>query len=92
MRLGIGRGTGYIHTVYDDLHRFEAAGDMYVGRTASGLPLDSAKFSIIGPFFMDIQIGKEAVLLFYPSCPTNLLLVAQHTLASVIYHHDFLSL
>jgi hypothetical protein len=38
--------------VQDTYLRYEAAGDMYVGRTVSGLPFNSVHFATLPPFFI----------------------------------------
>ena len=57
--------------------RYEAVGDAFVGRTVTGLPIDSSEFAILPPHF------KEAL----PMC---MYAVAEFALASVLYHADFL--
>ena len=76
--------------VQDTYIRYEAAGDMYVGRTVSGLPRDRAEFASVGPYFKDndeIQAGMEKV---FPNLPDNLKEIGKNVLASLVYHSDFL--
>jgi len=76
--------------VQDTYIRYEAAGDMYVGRTVSGLPIDRAEFGLVVPFFKNSQMAQEAVIEIFPNIQPNLLLIAEHALASLVYHSDFL--
>jgi hypothetical protein len=47
--------------------RYESAGDMYVGRTVSGLPLDSYKFAILPPHFPGAMNDvKTALSVIFP--------------------------
>ena len=43
--------------------RYEAAGDMYVGRTVSGLPIDKPEFAILPPNFegADTKLIRDAL-------------------------------
>lgn len=78
--------------VQDRYLRYEAAGDMYVGRVVSGLPLNDPDFDVVGPLFMP---GNNALILnsvkqAFPRIPDCLIAIAEKALASLIYHHDFL--
>ncbi|KUF87541.1 cysteine desulfurase [Phytophthora nicotianae] len=87
--------------VQDKYIRYEAAGDMVVGRFVAGLPFDSPNFAVLPPFF-DIQSGqndesvvlrhrvKEAMNSIFPGVPSNLSSVCQFCLASLLYHRSFL--
>jgi integrase len=77
--------------VQDTYLRYEGAGDMHVGRTVSGLPLDSPEFAILPPMFVsqseDLTNVIEACL---PNLPSGLTMVAEFGIASIIYHAQFL--
>ncbi|KAJ8539014.1 hypothetical protein ON010_g12857 [Phytophthora cinnamomi] len=45
--------------VQDKYVRFEAAGDMIVGRFVSGLPFDSPNFATLPPFFSPVTSSQE---------------------------------
>eukprot|EP00644_Phytophthora_capsici_P004122 jgi/Phyca11/110086/e_gw1.17.634.1 len=91
----------FMQNVLEEYIRFEAAGDMVVGRYVSGLPFDSPKFAILPPFFAThsgdnddkielrkcIQFALDAV---FPGGPPNLKMVCQFGLASLLYHKAFL--
>lgn len=71
--------------------RYEAAGDMFVGRTLAGLPADQAEFAILPPFFMTRnEIIGTTIKACFPKLPENCLEVAEYLLASLVYHKDFL--
>jgi hypothetical protein len=71
--------------------RYESAGDMYVGRTVSGLPLDSYKFAILPPHFPGATNDvKTALSVIFPGLPRNLRYIAEFALASLVYHVPFL--
>jgi hypothetical protein len=77
--------------VQDTYLRYECAGDMHVGRTVSGLPLDSPEFAILPPMFVsqseDLTNMIDACL---PHLPLGLTMVAEFGIASIIYHAQFL--
>jgi len=87
--------------VQDKYVRFEAAGDMVVGRFVSGLPFDSPGFATLPPFFdfqschdddqMDLRHRVEvAMTSSFPGVPPSLRMVCQFELASILYHIPFL--
>lgn len=80
--------------VTDTYVRYEAAGDMYVGRTVSGLPMNKAEFALLPPYFHDgdenMDIVSNAITLMYPQLPPNLYQVAEYCLASLVYHAQFI--
>ncbi len=50
--------------VQDTYLRYESAGDMYVGRTVSGLPSDDVNFAILPPHFSShSQLVDQALLI-----------------------------
>jgi len=72
--------------------RHEAAGDMYVGRTVSGLPIDKPEFAVLPPNFegADAQAIKEALRLVFPTLPKSLNRIGEFAMASLVYHREFL--
>ena len=75
--------------VQDSYIRYEAAGDMYVGRTLSGLPQDKAEFAAVGPYFEPCNVVDDTVRHVFPNLPGRLHKVGEHALASLVYHSDF---
>ena len=71
--------------------RYESAGDMYVGRTVSGLPISSADFAILPPNFTNASplIG-ESIELMFPQAPLRLRYILEFALASLVFHYDYL--
>ena len=72
-----------------------AIGDQYVGRTATGLPLDKAEFATLPPYFRWSDGDERAFVSSYisemfPGITTKLYLVAEYAVASVVYHSEFL--
>eukprot|EP00924_Labyrinthula_sp_SR-Ha-C_P012242 maker-scaffold_10-snap-gene-1.13-mRNA-1 protein AED:0.20 eAED:0.20 QI:0/0/0/1/0.5/0.33/3/0/415 len=88
VQLRAGWSMGTVLKVY---LRFEAAGDQYVGRTVSGLPISSYKFSTLPPGFKfdDNQVERAKQLMF-PSTPKQISLTLEFCLASMVYHENFL--
>jgi hypothetical protein len=77
--------------VQDTYLRFEGAGDMFVGRTVSGLPCDSHEFSTLPPHFKESSPAIDAcVQVCFPGLPANLNRVGEFALASLVYHSGFL--
>lgn len=79
--------------VQDTYLKYAAAGDQYVGRVAAGLPLDSANFAILPPFFEDtnhpaVVRGLELAFGHLKGHVSRFVLV--HLLASIIYHYKFI--
>ena len=79
-------------TIPKTYFKYEGASDLFVGRTACGLPIHSEKFAILPPQF---RKGNEAAVqnaieLCFPWMPTNMTGVLEHCLASVAYHYDYL--
>lgn len=71
--------------------RYEAAGDQFVGRTVSGLPVSKVEFAILPPFFEQRPANMPEILsVCFPNAPANLSEVLEFCLASVVYHHGFL--
>eukprot|EP00924_Labyrinthula_sp_SR-Ha-C_P014698 snap_masked-scaffold_85-processed-gene-0.23-mRNA-1 protein AED:0.28 eAED:0.28 QI:0/0/0/1/1/1/2/0/293 len=88
VQLHAGWSMGTVLNVY---LRFEAAGDQYVGRTVSGLPISTYKFSTLPPRFefADDQVERAKQLIF-PSVPKQISLILEFCLASMVYHENFL--
>jgi len=77
--------------VQDTYLRYEAAGDMYVGRTVSGLPTSQASFAILPPHFKErTELVADMIRICFPNLPSNANYMAEFVLASIIYHHTFL--
>lgn len=73
------------------MFRYEAAGDQYVGRTVSGLPISSQDFALLPPFFITRNdIVLQTVQKCFPRLPGNMHLIAEFCLASVVYHRNYL--
>ncbi|ETO99546.1 hypothetical protein F441_23039, partial [Phytophthora nicotianae CJ01A1] len=71
--------------------RYEAAGDMHVGRTVAGLPTESSQFSILPPHFVENDPSvKRGVRLMFPGLPERLEFIAEYCLASLTYHFSYL--
>ncbi|KAE8902325.1 hypothetical protein PF003_g14132 [Phytophthora fragariae] len=71
--------------------RYEAAGDMHVGRTVAGLPTESYKFSTLAPHFDCRDASVETgIKLMFPGLPERLGYIAEYCLASQVYHSSFL--
>lgn len=71
----------------DTYIRYEAAGDMFVGHTVAGLPLNSPNFTLLPPHFIEPQ--DQLVHICFPFAPANMLRVLEMCLASVVYHLNF---
>eukprot|EP00834_Sanchytrium_tribonematis_P003532 NODE_139_length_16235_cov_0.569038.p3 type:complete len:603 gc:universal NODE_139_length_16235_cov_0.569038:14135-15943(+) len=77
--------------VQDTYLRYESAGDMHVRRVVSGLPQESANFSILPPFFeVRNETVDNAINNLFPNAPINMKRVCEFCVASVVYHSDYL--
>lgn len=77
--------------VQDTYLRYESAGDMFVGRTVSGLPTTQATFAILPPHFKERNgLVDDMIRDCFPNLPSSANKVAEFVLASVVYHHPFL--
>ena len=78
--------------VQDTYLRYEGAGDMYVGRTVSGLPIDSPDFCLLPPHFKgaDTQLIRRALGLVFPNIPGRLNAIGEFAMASLVYHRQYL--
>ena len=74
--------------IQDTYLRYESAGDQYVGRVASGLPLSSAQFAVLPPEItgIDQQQQKRMLQEMFPNLPTTLNQVAKFLGSSCLYH------
>ena len=78
------------------IYRYEAAGDQYVGRVLSGLPIFSSKFATLPPHFpsTDNAVVRAISICFpqleYDEYLRKLRKVCELCLASVVFHLDFL--
>jgi len=86
------RGGWKLGGVLDTYLRYESAGDMYVGRTVSGLPIDQPEFAILPPNFegADTAVIKNSLCLVFPALPKYLNRVGEFAMASLVYHYKFL--
>eukprot|EP00960_Hanusia_phi_P042044 755278-Hanusia_phi.AAC.6 len=80
-----------------ELPRFSVTADdigthSFVGRTAAGLPVNSTKFALLPPHFQGERDATimSAIRTCFPTLPDALQGVAEHCLASVVYHYDHL--
>ena len=71
--------------------RYEAAGDQYCGRIVSGLQVDSSKFAVLPPHFLD-PIDCQVLLAVLPqlSLHEKLKALLEHSIASFLYHLEWL--
>lgn len=76
--------------VEDRYLKYQPAGDMHVGRTVCGLPIEQKEFGILPPHFLEDYDITKYVKLCMPTIPESLLYVAKNCLASVVYHSRFL--
>jgi hypothetical protein len=76
--------------VQDTYLRYESAGDMYVGRVVSGLPIHNPEFDVVGPFLQGDDNYAELVRTCFINIPDNLVFIAGRCLASLVYHHEFI--
>lgn len=78
--------------VQDRYLRYEAAGDMYVGRTVSGLPIDHPEFALLPPMFVEeaADLIQSTVQECFPQLPPALNQVAEFALASLVFHQQYL--
>ncbi|KAG6963111.1 hypothetical protein JG688_00008304, partial [Phytophthora aleatoria] len=72
--------------------RYEATGDMHVGRTVAGLSTESYNFSTLPPHFSESdEIVQRGVRLMFPGLPQRLEFIAEYCLASLTFHHSCLT-
>lgn len=78
--------------VQDTYIRYEAAGDMFVGRTVAGLPINSPDFAVLPPHFFqnDHELVKSSVALCFPGAPPEIQELLAMCLASLCYHTEYL--
>eukprot|EP00834_Sanchytrium_tribonematis_P007831 NODE_780_length_3936_cov_0.468335.p4 type:complete len:112 gc:universal NODE_780_length_3936_cov_0.468335:1759-1424(-) len=77
--------------ITDRYMRFEAAGNQYVGRTVSGVPLQQAECTSLPPFFTERNdLLSRTLRECFPNMPANMAQICEFALASVVYHKDFL--
>ena len=77
--------------IQDTYLHYEAAGDQYVGRVVSGLPLSSPKFAVL-PCQVDCCVDEcdEMIASFFPTIPGSLHCMSRFFCASILYHSNFL--
>ena len=71
------------------IFRYESEGDMFVGRTVSGLPIDSAEFSILPHFEECNEQVEKTIKICFPTISEDLFKICEFCLASLVYHVDF---
>jgi len=74
--------------IQDTYLRFESAGDQYVGRVVSGLPLSSSQFAAMPPEFGTVEDGEIAFDLF-PHLPQHMNCVVKYLSASLLKAIDY---
>jgi hypothetical protein len=73
--------------VQDRYLRHDGAGDMHVGRTVCGLPVDEAEFAILPPRFVHgSSVVATAKRICFSSLPPSASGVGEYALASLIKH------
>jgi len=78
---------GWSNGLKDRYIKYEIAGDQYLGRVVSGLPVCHAEFATLPPYFKDENnLVGPIVSQCFPNLPTRLRRVAEMSLASVVYH------
>jgi hypothetical protein len=81
--------------VMDRYIKYERAGDFFVGRVVTGLPLNTPDFQILPPRFsksLSNEVLNDILMKSFPILEKfrNLYGVCRMVLASVIYHREFL--
>ena len=77
--------------VQDRYIHVEAAGDQYVGRTITGLPVLDSKFASSLPYFKTTPVNlHELIQQNFVNLQPSLYRVAEFCLASLLYHRDYL--
>ena len=76
--------------VQDTYLRYESAGDMFVGRVVSGLPIHKPDFDVVGPFLQGEDNFSELVRLCFIGIPDELVFIGTRCLASLVYHYQFI--
>ena len=77
--------------VQDTYLRYKAAGDQYIGRVVSGLPICSAKFSVLPPQFnCSVTEVDDITSTCFPNIPGCMKCACRYFAASFLYHYDFL--
>ncbi|OQR82152.1 hypothetical protein ACHHYP_16364 [Achlya hypogyna] len=80
--------------VMERYFKYEQAGDQFVGRVVSGLPINGANFAIAPPHFVDNNnptISMQVARIF-PGLANSpsMVGIAHLLLASLVYHYDYL--
>jgi len=80
--------------VLERYFKYEDAGDQFVGRVIAGLPVNTSKFSVLPPHFVDLESScvKRGIQTMFPALSTvpQLSSILYLLLASLVYHFDFL--
>lgn len=78
-------------SVQDRYIHVEAAGDQYVGRTITGLPILDSNFAISPPYFKSKPNEFDQIMQCnFINLPSHLSKVVEYCLASIVYHKDYL--
>lgn len=79
-------------SMQDKYIKFNTFGDMFVGRTASGLPTDSAAFATLPPEFVnaDYQYILSCIASQFHGYPASAVRLHEFCLASLVYHFDYI--
>jgi len=85
INLRVGWSMGQVQDTYI---RYEQAGDLFVGRTVSGLPLGSPDFALLPPHFTESQ--DDLLASCFPGAPSKMLGVLDFCLASAVCNRKFL--
>ena len=85
------RGGWDIGQVQSSYFRFQNAGDYFVGRTLCLLPSNHPDFALLPPHFREQSDHvTKAVKATFPGLPGELTYVAEHCLASLVYHAGYI--
>lgn len=88
VRVRAGWSTGAVHETYC---LYEQAGDQHVGRTATGLPMDTPEFALLPPHFDPVDDEVRAALhALFPALSNVASAVALFCMASLLHHDDYL--
>ena len=80
---------GWTMGVIQDIYlKYKVAGDQYVGRVVSGLPVCSAKFAILPPQLddCDVETSETLVKRFFLEIPSHFNCCCTFFAASLLYH------
>ena len=74
--------------IQDTYLKYEAAGDQYVGRVVSGLPVCSARFAVLPPQLDDCDVETSGALVksFFPGISSHYQYFCTFLAASLLFH------